>query len=92
MAKDVDRIKLLLSRHCDVTAANDAGSTALHLASDPEIVSMLLEAVSDDELSNTVNAMDANGECNDQVICTYLALYKLRGSYLITFWMMFCML
>jgi len=61
MAKDVDRIKLLLSRHCDVTAANDAGSTALHLASDPEIVSMLLEAVSDDELSNTVNAMDANG-------------------------------
>ena len=92
MAKDVDRIKLLLSRHCDVTAANDAGSTALHLASDPEIVSMLLEAVSDDELSNTVNAMDANGECNDQVSCTYLVLYKLRRSYLITFWMMFCML
>ena len=92
MAKDVDRIKLLLSRHCDVTAANDAGSTALHLASDPEIVSMLLEAVSDDELSNTVNAMDANGECNDQVSCTYLVLSKLRGSYLITFWMMFCML
>ena len=69
MAKDVDRIKLLLSRQCDVTAANDAGSTALHLASDPEIVSMLLEAVSDEELSNTVNAMDANGECNDPVSC-----------------------
>ena len=62
MAKDVDRIKLLLSRHCDVTAANDAGSTALHLASDPDIVNMLLEAVPDEDLSNTVNAMDANGE------------------------------
>jgi len=61
IAKDVDRIKLLLSRHCDVTAANDAGSTALHLASDPDLVGMLLEAVADDDLSNTVNAMDANG-------------------------------
>jgi len=61
IAKDVDRIKLLLSRQCDVDAANDAGSTALHLASDPDIVSMLLEAVADDDLSNTVNAMDANG-------------------------------
>jgi len=61
IAKDVDRIKLLLSRQCDVTAANDAGSTALHLASDPDIVNMLLEAVADDDLSNTVNAMDANG-------------------------------
>jgi ankyrin repeat protein len=78
MAKDVDRIKLLLSRNCDVTAANEAGSTALHLASDPDIVNMLLEAVPDEDLSTTVNAMDANGECNDHTLVSVLANYSPR--------------
>ena len=62
MAKDVDRIKLLLSRNCDISAANNAGSTALHLASDPDIVQMILEAVAEDKLSSVVNAKDGNGE------------------------------
>ena len=62
MAKDVDRIKILLSRQCDISAANNAGSTALHLASDPDIVQMLLENVAEDNISSIVNAMDGNGE------------------------------
>ena len=62
MAKDVDRIKLLLSRNCDISAANNAGSTALHLASDPDIVQMILEAVAEDKLFSVVNAKDGNGE------------------------------
>ena len=65
MAKDIDRIKVLLSRQCDISAANNAGSTALHLASDPEIVQMILDTVAEEKLSSIVNAMDGNGkECS----------------------------
>ena len=62
MAKDVERVKLLLSRQCDITAANNAGSTALHLASDLDIIRIILEAVTESNLSATVNAKDSNGK------------------------------
>ena len=62
MAKDVDRIKLLLARQCDITAANNAGSSALHLVSDPDILHMLLESIKEEDLSTTVNLLDGNGK------------------------------
>ena len=62
MAKDVERVKLLLSRQCDILAANNAGSTALHLASDLDIIKIILEAVTENNLSATVNAKDSNGK------------------------------
>ena len=56
-------MKLLVSRKCDINTANNSGSTALHLAScDPEIASVLLNSISEeDELNKTVNSVDNVG-------------------------------
>ena len=62
LAKDVERVKLLVSRKCDINAANNSGSTALHLAScDPEIANVLLNSISEEELPKTVNSVDNVG-------------------------------
>ncbi len=61
MAKDTDRVKLLVDRKCDIKAANNSGSTALHLASDPEVARILLDGIQSDELADTVNAVDNSG-------------------------------
>lgn len=61
MAKDVDRVKLLVQRKCDIKSTNNSGSTALHLASDPEIARILLESIDPEELDNTVNLADNAG-------------------------------
>lgn len=62
LAKDVERVKLLISRKCDINASNNSGSTALHLAScDPEIASIILGSVSDEKLPVTVNSVDNVG-------------------------------
>ena len=62
LAKDVERVKLLVSRKCDINAANNSGSTALHLAScDPEIANVLLNSISEEELPITVNSVDNVG-------------------------------
>ena len=61
MAKDLDRVKSLTERSCDINAANNAGSSALHLASDPEIARILLESITPEELSDSVNLKDNVG-------------------------------
>lgn len=49
VAKDKDRVKLLLSPkyNSDVSIKNATGATPLHLATEPEITSMLLDASAD---------------------------------------------
>ena len=55
LAKDVDRVKLLLERGCDVDIPNKTGASPLHISSDLEIASRLLNAAANP------NATDQNG-------------------------------
>lgn len=61
MAKDLDRVKLLVKRQCDIKSANHSGSTALHLASDAEIARILLDSIETQDLTLTVNVVDQAG-------------------------------
>lgn len=60
MAKDMERVKLLVKRKCDITTANNAGSTAMHLASDPDFARTLLDGISS-EHRTIVNLADNAG-------------------------------
>ena len=55
LAKDIDRVKLLLERGCDVDISNKTGATPLHISSDLDIASRLLNAAANP------NATDQNG-------------------------------
>jgi len=61
IAKDIDRVKLLVTRNCDINTANGSGSTPLHLATDRDIVKILLDGVPEKEISQAVNAADNAG-------------------------------
>lgn len=58
MAKDVERVRLLVGQKCDINAANGTGSTPLHLASDSEIARILLDGNTE---KVNVNAVDNTG-------------------------------
>ena len=54
-AKDVERVQLLLKRGCDVDISNRTGASPLHLPTDIDIASRLLNAAANP------NATDQNG-------------------------------
>ena len=55
LAKDVDRVQLLLDRGCDVDIPNNTGASPLHISNDLEIATKLLNATANP------NAIDQNG-------------------------------
>ena len=52
---------MLVTRKCDINAANNSGSTPLHLAADPDIVRILLDGIPEDNIETAVNFVDKAG-------------------------------